>query len=1126
MTAQIENKSKSELLNEISIEILSLLSVEQINEQVYSRVNKLMDAAVFGIGVFNAENKKIVFPAYLEKGVKMPFEVFLSESAKLAVKCFDRQQLIVINSSEDLLKYFEKAPAVVVGEITQSVLYAPLIFKGAPLGVITVQSFKDHAYSEADVQMISNLSVYVSTAIHNARIYESSEALVQQRSAELFKQKEELEKAYQNTRLLSEIGQKIVASLSVESIIDDTYNSVKGLMDAEIFGIAVVNDSDTRFLDFFVTEYDKKLPNVKLDLLDTLRPGAICYNEQITVFFNDFDQEIKTISPDYIKPIQGRQAGSLIYLPLTRKEKKIGVITVQNYKTGVFTPQHLDILQTLAIYVTSAIENALLYSGMEKEVSKRTQELSEQKREVENAYQHIQILDEVGQQITSTLNFEIIFETLHKNVSQLMSAEVFGIRLYHKEKNEIEIKYEIDKGVRDDGFSIPADNPNSFSVWCIRNKKEVFFNDQEHEYIKYIAEKSKSIGDPTPSSIFCPILSGDHVLGILTVQSYKKNQYTNQHLHILKTLANYASIALENASKYEKLNLLHLQVEESYKQINILSSVGQQITATLEIDTILDVVFENISGLMDATEFGVGICRKEENVLDVSHYIYEGKKISEPGVEALVPLDSPGRLSAWCVKNKKEVFIGEMENEFSHYIPNLDAYRKNGILLLNSLICLPLLIENEVIGVISVQSPNKKAYTRQHLGILQALATYAAIALENALVYKKLDFALHEVERLSVVASKTNNTVIICKPDTEIEWANEAFVRNSGYTLEEFRVKKGKSLIEISGRKEIRGLVDECIREKSSVIYESVNLSRNGKNIWYQTTLTPIFNEAGILLNIVAIDADITRIKEAETELIRKNKSITDSINYAKKIQNSILPAEVKIHSLLKEFFILYKPRDIVSGDFYWVEQLPGTQNLIIAVVDCTGHGVPGAFLTIVGNSLLHQIVIEQKTKDPAEIIRKMNEGIITRLSFTGLDKIRDGMDMAVCVIEKNEFYSNVYYAGAFNPVYFSHLGILGETLPCRASVGSMDRKLEEEVHTQCIKLDKGEMLYMFTDGFADQLGETSDKKFLKSRFKQLLLDVCISPPAIQKETLEKTMEQWKGQKSQTDDMLVIGMRI
>lgn len=259
--------------------------------------------------------------------------------------------------------------------------------------------------------------------------------------------------------------------------------------------------------------------------------------------------------------------------------------------------------------------------------------------------------------------------------------------------------------------------------------------------------------------------------------------------------------------------------------------------------------------------------------------------------------------------------------------------------------------------------------------------------------------------------------------------------------------------------------------------------------------------------------------------LNNQNKKITDSINYAKRIQQSILPAENEIQKILPRSFIFYQPRDIVSGDFYWFSKLE--DKIIIAAVDCTGHGVPGAFMSLIGNTLLNEIVNEKHITDPAEILNRLHVSILKSLhQREGELQNQDGMEMSLCVIHNEK--NTIEFAGAMNPVYIVKNGVVNVIQPDTKGIGGMNtnQKGEEiEFTTQKFSIEPNMSLYMFTDGYMDQFGGPKNKKFNAPMFKKMLLYLQVMEMEDQKNAMEEIMKNWRGDFRQIDDMLVIGIK-
>ncbi|MBN2215097.1 MAG: SpoIIE family protein phosphatase [Bacteroidales bacterium] len=258
-------------------------------------------------------------------------------------------------------------------------------------------------------------------------------------------------------------------------------------------------------------------------------------------------------------------------------------------------------------------------------------------------------------------------------------------------------------------------------------------------------------------------------------------------------------------------------------------------------------------------------------------------------------------------------------------------------------------------------------------------------------------------------------------------------------------------------------------------------------------------------------------------ELALKNKNITDSINYAHRIQSALMPSEKQFKNIFPDSFILHIPRDIVSGDFYWINEIK--DHIFIAAVDCTGHGVPGAFVSIIGCELFRKLTNIDGINKPSEILNNLNKDF--REVFGDVENItlRDGMDVAFCSL--NKISKTLEFAGAFNPLYLIRENSIIEVKGDRNSVG-LDHpdNLNNEFTNHNIQLQTGDIIYMFSDGFADQFGGPEGKKYKYRRFRHLLLALHHLPMNRQHDFLHRSITEWKGNLDQVDDILVIGLKI
>ncbi|MES2590245.1 MAG: tetratricopeptide repeat protein [Bacteroidota bacterium] len=272
-----------------------------------------------------------------------------------------------------------------------------------------------------------------------------------------------------------------------------------------------------------------------------------------------------------------------------------------------------------------------------------------------------------------------------------------------------------------------------------------------------------------------------------------------------------------------------------------------------------------------------------------------------------------------------------------------------------------------------------------------------------------------------------------------------------------------------------------------------------------------------------------------------KNKDITDSINYSKRIQDASLPSKKLLSSLFPEAFILFKPKDIVSGDFYWYTEKNGKR--LIACCDCTGHGVPGALMSMIGNNMLNQIVNEKGITSPEEILNLLHKEVRTALKQEEQTSNKDGMDIALITFNST---TEIEYAGANRPLWiikpsnevknsvkvdtgknavFTTAQLI-EIKPDKFSIGGQQSETERKFIKHSLSLEKGDSIYLFSDGFVDQFGGPEGKKYMSKRLKELLFASYNKPINDQENILSKTMTDWKGNHDQVDDILVIGINI
>jgi serine phosphatase RsbU (regulator of sigma subunit) len=319
-------------------------------------------------------------------------------------------------------------------------------------------------------------------------------------------------------------------------------------------------------------------------------------------------------------------------------------------------------------------------------------------------------------------------------------------------------------------------------------------------------------------------------------------------------------------------------------------------------------------------------------------------------------------------------------------------------------------------------------------------------------------------------------------------------------------------------------IVEKVLTEGEKISAEIDFPSVLGKRIMSVNAIPEIDADTDEIESVLVVSHDITEQKEIENEIVNKNKKINDSINYAERIQEAILPDSVIMDQTFDDSFIYYKPRDVVSGDFPWF--MKKGDDIYLAAVDCTGHGVPGALISIVGFFLLNDIVGSRGFTAPGEILDNLDKLVTSTFKQDQeSSKIKDGMDIAFCKI--NLKTRIVEFSGAHRPLYVTRAtGEFEEVKASKFPIGGGNAYTNKtNFENNVIHLNIGDSIYFFSDGFPDQFGGSQNRKFGPKRIRQVLEDTMKMELSGVRDEFDKQFMEWKGDGKQTDDVLMIGIR-
>lgn len=518
-----------------------------------------------------------------------------------------------------------------------------------------------------------------------------------------------LEGSYNNIKLLSEIGQEITKNLTVEKIVQTTYSNINELMDASVFAIMIYSEKRNGLIIPASIEKGEVLPESFVEINDKDRLSIWAFDNQKEIFIRDYYKEYNKYIQIDQPPIIGEATTSIIYLPLSIKDKRIGLLTVQSFKKNAFNASHRYLLRNIAVYITIALNN-----------SQTIQKIENQKLEIEHQAEKLQIANRELEKLSIVAN---------KTENAVVIMDSKGNFDWVNEGFTNLYEMTLDEFMEKRGFNIfnvkRHNEVTPLIKKCFEEKIPV-----NYEFL-FVSENNQKIWVQTNLS---PILKNDGDL-------YK--------VVAIDTNITKIKVAEESINKQKK------QIEKSYHNLQLLSEIGKEVTSSLSIDTILVTAYNHINQLMDAPIFAVGLFNKVENCIE-----FAGKEgVNSEILRSKDSLDNKNLLSTICFNNQELIYIDDFEMhkiEYEHF-KQLEIESTS-----QSLLYMPLTIQNQKIGVITTQSLKKKAYNAYHIEILKNIAVYSAIALENANTLQKVEYQREEIaqqkEELQITLNNLKRT--------------------------------------------------------------------------------------------------------------------------------------------------------------------------------------------------------------------------------------------------------------------------------------------------------------------------------------------------------------------------------
>lgn len=649
--------------------------------------------------------------------------------------------------------------------------------------------------------------------------------------------------------------------------------------------------------------------------------------------------------------------------------------------------------------------------GIGKDV---TQEILN-RQELDRKYSNTRLINEIGREITSTLSITAIIARSYENVKRIFDSEIFGIGIHQEATNSLVFEGVIERGEQLNVYHHYLDEKYKLSVNCFVHQTEFLSGNCDKDFAQEAFAPEN--GEGAVSLIYLPLTINNKRIGVITVQSFFRNAFSDYHFEQFKSLALYVAIALDNASLYKDMERQVAErtsaIRKAYENTKLLSEIAGDISKALTIRALNENVYANVNKLMDAYAFGIGIYSPGEARLVWDGFIENNhtNRIFSQEVE------TNANLAAVCFNTQKDIFIKVFSEEYKNYIDELPEPVVGKIM--QSVIYIPVFSKEKVTGVLTVQSPAKEAYTDYHFNLLKNIAISVSTAIENAGLYQNLEAKVaqrtrelesqkNELEKLSLVARNVTNGVVITDAWDLIEWANDSFLKLMGYTLDE--IVGTRPIDKFSGLGTEEVLKDQISRNENSTSFEILQYSKLGKAIWFLVNITEVKNESGDVIKKIHVVTDITankKLSERFNHILNNADDLIytcdkdgkfDFMNAAAERVTGYRPDEF----IGKHFSFIVHPEETKRVQLFYykqmVEKIPKTyfefrllgkenqtvyvSQIVNLIIDETGN--LNGFQSIVRDISFIKRVEEEKNKTRSEQIRFSK--LLTKLSLTPIE--------------------------------------------------------------------------------------------------------------------------------------------
>jgi PAS domain S-box-containing protein len=817
------------ILNDIGRETSTLADLSTLMKNVYQQVRNVLSADLFFIGLYDAGKNLLSFPIMYDEGQRWEQYPILVTDDTFSGKTIQTQTSFIINEWSASTKEDESPPTTVGNEakITKSMMFAPILFGRETIGVISVQSYRANAFNEEDLNLLSGIANQVAIAIQNTRHLE------------------ETRKNAGYLSILNELGRVVAELRDLPDLLEVIYPQVKKHLSVDAFFVDLY-DPESNLVTHPITYDDGRRYTSKSE---ELQPNLFLHqflNGSPAILILRTEMELdQPLNKGGMFGDKTRKSASLIAAPIKVGDQVIGAISVQSYSLNAYTEDDLTLLVGIGNQVGIAVQNARLLEEAKKNAG------------------YLETLNELGRVVSELRNLPDLLEVIYEQVKLHLSVDAFFVGLYHPEKKLVSYPIMYDEGVR---YHPSPDELTTHSFLynllhggkaarILRTREEIEAVPTDKGMLGNEAKKSASL-------LIAPLKIGEQTIGVISVQSYTLDAYTEDHLKLLVGIGNQVGVAIQNAHLVE-------EIKQSAKHLSILNDVGQAVSKIMDLPDLLEVIYEQGRKSISLDAFFVGLYHPETNEISFPLTFDSGKRFdSQPGQV------SESSFLGRFLKGEKSILINRTEEELVSGITRQQRMGEENKLSA-SIIAAPMFSRDRVIGMISAQSYTLNAYNESDLKLLEGIASQVAIAIENSRLYTSAQQELKERERVEMELQKERDFAVqvmntlgqgvsVSMLDGVYEYVNLAYAHMLGYNPDDM-IGEPSEHFAIPNEDEKHSEHRKYLERGETTTYETRLKHKDGHTIHVLVTGVPRYLDGRIIGSIAAI-TDLSERRRAEIE--------------------------------------------------------------------------------------------------------------------------------------------------------------------------------------------------------------------------------------------------------------------